>query len=235
MTSIRKRFLTVCLALLMIPVGGGLAGGSFDMSAFAQQWLSQGCSPDYWCADADIDHSTAVDYADFAAFAADGTHYYVQNAGQIADAMDTAGPGDTLVMANGTWTDEQIVFTGSGTDIQPITLRAETPGQVVLTGQSSLSIGGDHLVVDGLLFTNGYINNSNGVIEFQSSCNNCRVTNCAIVDYSRPDTTVKHKWMRLDGSDNRVDHCYFSGKTDKDVMVKVKVDSVPDNHRFDHN
>ncbi len=231
----RKNLPLICFVLLVGLAGDVSATTWANLGAFAEQWLAEGCSADNWCEGADIDHSGKVNFVDFAVFAQPGTVYYVKNPAEITAAMNSAKPGDTLIMANGVWTDDHIEFEGEGTKVQPIKLRAETPGQVILSGQSSLWLGGGYLVVDGLTFTNGYLNNSSGAIRFQSSANHCRVTNCAIINYSRPDTTTKHKWVILNGSNNRVDHCYFSGKTDKDVMVKVKVDSTPDNHQIDHN
>ena len=78
------------------------------------------------------------------------TDFVVSSASEIATAMQTAQPGDTLIMTNGTWTNQQIQFAGDGATNNPITLRAETPGQVILNGNSTINISGDWLVVDGL-------------------------------------------------------------------------------------
>src|SRR5256885_633170 len=81
---------------------------------------------------------------------APAAEYRVSSADDIARLTNTLRPGDVLVMADGTWTDQAVVFRGRGTPDQPITLRAQTPGRVVLTGASSLKIDGEHLVVSGL-------------------------------------------------------------------------------------
>jgi len=70
-------------------------------------------------------------------------------------ALAQAKPGDTLTMKNGFWPDSSILFTGNGTAANPITLRAQTAGQVTLSGASSLRIAGNFLLVDGLKFMNG--------------------------------------------------------------------------------
>src|SRR6476661_3874970 len=67
-----------------------------------------------------------------------GTDYLVSSAAQITTAMQTAQPGDILTMTNGTWTNQRIQFAGNGTSALPITLRAQTPGQVVLNGNSKI-------------------------------------------------------------------------------------------------
>ena len=73
----------------------------------------------------------------------------------LARAIKGARPGDTIVMADGTWRDATVVFAAQGEPGRPVTLRAATPGKVVLTGASRLQIAGHDLVVDGLLFTDG--------------------------------------------------------------------------------
>src|SRR4051812_11705146 len=67
----------------------------------------------------------------------------VTSAAEIGRLAARLGPGDVLVMADGTWTDQAIVFRGKGSRDRPIGLRAETPGKVVLTGKSSLEIDGE--------------------------------------------------------------------------------------------
>src|SRR5687768_6717466 len=73
---------------------------------------------------------------------ANATEYFVSSAGQIATAMQSAQPGDILTMLDGTWTNQRIQFAGNGTSAAPITLRAQTPGQVLLNGNSKINISG---------------------------------------------------------------------------------------------
>jgi len=68
----------------------------------------------------------------------------VGSAADISNAMLTAQPGDTLVMANGTWTNQIIVFKGNGTSSGHIVLMAETSGEVILNGNSTLRIAGSY-------------------------------------------------------------------------------------------
>src|SRR5690242_15907345 len=67
-------------------------------------------------------------------------------------AIRAAKPGDTVLMRDGVWRDLDLMFTGEGRESQPVTLRAQTPGKVLLTGTSRLQIFGRYLVVDGLVF-----------------------------------------------------------------------------------
>ncbi|MBM3861295.1 MAG: alginate lyase [Verrucomicrobia bacterium] len=162
----------------------------------------------------------------------------VTNATQLATALKRARPGDSVVMADGTWKDTDIVFAAKGAASSPITLRAQTPGKVVLTGRSRLRIAGDYLVVDGLWFKDGCVK-SGSVIEFRgsskTSATHCRLTNCAITDCNPPDRKTDYKWCSLYGQSNRVDHCYFAGKTHVGTTLVVWVGDQPNSHRIDYN
>lgn len=149
--------------------------------------------------------------------------------------------GDTIKLANGTWQDFEILFTGSGTKEKPITLMAQTKGKVILSGQSNLRLAGKHLVVSGLVFKNGYTPSSE-VIAFrrnkESLAFHSRVTETVIEDYSNPDKQESDYWVGLYGQHNRFDHNYLAGKTNKGVTLAVRLnseDSQQNHHRIDHN
>lgn len=142
--------------------------------------------------------------------------------------------GDRVIMENGTWKDQQLLFQGQGTAQAPITLTVDSPGSVILTGSSSLTIEGMWLVVDGLSFRDGYTLKEN-VISFSESAENCRLTNTSIVDYNNPDKSVRNSWIVLYGKRNRIDHCYIEGKTHVGTTIGVYVSDEPNYHRIDHN
>ncbi len=163
----------------------------------------------------------------------------VTNAAQITTAMASALPGDTLTMTNGVWTNENILFKGNGTAAQPITLRAQTPGWVVLNGISQLNIAGRYLTVDGLWFKDGILSNSD-VVEFRQSSStvatNCRLSNCAITGYNPQAPGTDIKWVSLHGVSNRVDRCFFKNKTNDGTTLVIWVDTNrPNDHVVDHD
>jgi poly(beta-D-mannuronate) lyase len=80
-------------------------------------------------------------------------------------------------MSNGTWTNVAINFNASATASQPIVLRAQTPGNVILNGNSSLKFSAPYLIVNGLYFSGGALT-SGSIVRFNST--NCRLTNTAI-------------------------------------------------------
>jgi poly(beta-D-mannuronate) lyase len=166
------------------------------------------------------------------------TNFLVSSASQIDTAMQTAQPGDTLTMTNGIWNNEQIDFEGYGASGNPITLRAETPGQVILNGNSTIDISGDWLHVDGLRFEGGALS-SGHVVEFKGSngeATNSRFTNSAIIDYNPANVDTRYFWVSMYGQNNRVDHNRFEGQNHSGVTVVVwRDDTSADNHRIDSN
>ena len=170
-----------------------------------------------------------------------GSEFIVSSSAEINAVLTGVQPGDTLTMTNGEWLDEQIVFKANGTAEQPIVLRAGTPGKVVLTGASTLRIGGTYLIVDGLYFRDGYAA-SGAVIEFRSDAgysHYCRLTNTAIVNYNPASINTDYKWVSLYGSYNRVDHCFFAGKKHSGTTLVIWFDRIfnppAHYHQIDHN
>jgi poly(beta-D-mannuronate) lyase len=167
--------------------------------------------------------------------------FFVSSAAEINAVLTGAEPGDTLTMISGEWINQQIQFKANGTAEKPILLRAENPGEVVLTGTSTLRIGGTYLIVDGLFFRNGY-SSSGAVIEFRSDAgysHYCRLTNSVIVDYNPASINTDYKWVSLYGSYNRVDHCYFAGKSHSGTTLVIWFDAMYNPpahyHQIDHN
>jgi poly(beta-D-mannuronate) lyase len=160
-----------------------------------------------------------------AAFTLPAAEHRVSSAADIARVSDQLKPGDTLVMADGTWTNQAIAFKGHGTAKQPITFRAATPGKVILVGESSVVVEGEHLVVSGL-FLNNAQSTGDGV---KLAGTNCRLTESAVVG-------GRHKFqVHFFGLSNRMDHCYLAGKTNDSPTLQVEAERQPNYHLIDHN
>lgn len=165
----------------------------------------------------------------------------VTDIGEFRNAVQNAGPGDIILLANGIWNDAELLFEARGTSEKPIILKAEEKGGVFLEGKSNLRISGEYLYVEGLVFRNGYTPTGE-VISFKKDdgiyANHCRVTECVIDNYNNPERSENETWVALYGKDNRVDHCYFTGKRCNGVTLIVGLnDSLcrNNNHRIDHN
>lgn len=152
----------------------------------------------------------------------------VSNIEEFNQTVETAKPGDTITLANGEWANVELVFKGEGTERKPITLKAQTPGEVIITGQSNLSLSGKYLVVDGLVFTRGYTPTGE-VIAFKTSptelASYSRLTNVVIDDFSHPERELSDLWLAIYGKHNRIDHNSFINKRNRGVTVAVRMNS----------
>ena len=140
----------------------------------------------------------------------------------------TLQPGDTVTLGNGTWTDVEFELKAVGLPDQPITLTAQEPGKVIITGQSNLRFSGSHIVVSGLVFRDGYTPTTE-VISFRTStdelANNSRVTNTVIDNFSNPERHDSDLWVGIYGKNNRFDHNSLIGKGNRGVTLAVRMNT----------
>jgi poly(beta-D-mannuronate) lyase len=166
----------------------------------------------------------------FSATVISQTTHNITNPDQLAGL--TLGAGDTVILADGTYTsDERIKFSPTtGTTALPITFKSATPGGVKFTGGLKMSIGGDYVIVDGFHWQGGY--GASNFIEFRDGSNYAnysKIQNCAIDGLTvHPNdlevgTSVKHKWIVLYGTHNTVTNCSFMNKSNAGVMILVEL------------
>lgn len=150
-------------------------------------------------------------------------------------------PGDEVILANGPWTDFEVLFKAKGTEQAPIRLKAQTPGKVILSGQSNLRLAGEYLVVSGLVFKDGYTPTGE-VISYRRNKDDLayhsRVTQVVIDGYSNPEKFEQDKWVVMYGKHNRFDHSSLIGKKNAGVTMAVRLnteESQQNYHRIDNN
>lgn len=157
------------------------------------------------------------------------------NISNLIKAVKSAKPGEVITLANGTYKDAQLILVGNGTSDKPIIIRAATPGKVILTGNSFLKLGGEYLEVNGLQFTNGYTLNT-PVIEFRKDnsllANHCRITNCVIDNYSKPERFDTDSWIVFWGKHNRLDHSTIGDKLNGGTTLIVNLDDERSQQNF---
>jgi poly(beta-D-mannuronate) lyase len=165
----------------------------------------------------------------------------VSNIKEFNTAIKSAVPGTTILMQNGEWRDVHLQVSGIGKKDQPITIKAETAGKVIITGDSRMNIYGKYLVVEGLWFKNGTPTRKS-VISFRKNSKefayNSRLTNCTVSYFNPIDPGLSTHWVDLWGKNNRVDHCNFTGKTNHGTTLVVWLKGKAheeNNHRIDHN
>ncbi|MBU3004668.1 polysaccharide lyase 6 family protein [Paraglaciecola arctica] len=167
--------------------------------------------------------------------------YLVKTPDEYKKASSDLSPGDEVVLANGVWTDFEILFKAKGTEQALITLRAETAGKVFLSGLSNLRLAGEYLLVSGLVFKDGYTPTGE-VISFKQNddnlANHSRVTQVVIDNFSNPEKFEQDKWVVMYGKHNRFDHSNLVGKRNGGVTMAVRLQnekSQQNYHRIDHN
>ncbi|MFT4941440.1 MAG: poly(beta-D-mannuronate) lyase [Paraglaciecola sp.] len=172
------------------------------------------------------------------AFAAD---MLVNDPQAYEKALSKVKPGDNIILADGNWHNFEILLNARGTAKQPITLRGQTPGKVLLTGQSNLRLAGEYLVVSGLVFKDGFTPTGE-VIAFHRNkedvANHSRITQVVIDNFSNPEKFEQDSWVMLYGQHNRFDHNHLVGKRNAGVTMAVRLTSEAsqeNHHRIDHN
>jgi poly(beta-D-mannuronate) lyase len=176
-----------------------------------------------------------------AGFTALSNTILVKNEAELTKISKDARPGDIILLQNGYWKDVKLSLNCNGTKEAPIVFKAQTAGKVMITGNSSLKIGGTYLSVEGLYFTDGF-SGSDAVISFKSGkdriANHCRVTNTVIDDFNNPRRLNENYWVAFYGRNNRLDHCSFYNKKNIGVLLAVILDderSRESFHLIDHN
>ena len=111
----------------------------------------------------------------------------VSSSSQLRSALASAGPGNRIELANGTYSGN-FAITTSGTKSNPILI--ESASRLGAELRSDLDIRGDHVVVSGLSFKSAAVN---------LRAHNCRVTRCY---FNGGGTTISVR-----GADNaEIDH-----------------------------
>ena len=150
----------------------------------------------------------------------------VQDSMQLAAALQGAQPGDVIILKNGSWKNADIAVTKGGEPGKPVEIRAEKPGEVILSGSSKLGINAPYVTVDGLVFYQGAIA-KDAVIQFNSHHGIVRET--AIIDYNPASFETGYYWVFFAGSYNQIDRCYLKGKNHMEPLVGNKFDGSQHN------
>ncbi|PIB34042.1 hypothetical protein BFP72_00650 [Reichenbachiella sp. 5M10] len=154
---------------------------------------------------------------------AQGIKTTVSTIDDLKDQIETAQPGDTLVLAIGSYDDGSISIKDlKGTDDAPIVIMAESIGATTLTGGTKFVLStSEHLIIHGFTFTN-----SGTAIKLEGS-NNIRITRNTF-DLQETSST---KWVYIGGvwdqptsslsHHNRIDHNTFQNKVETGHYITI--------------
>ncbi|HMJ48595.1 MAG TPA: chondroitinase-B domain-containing protein [Ferruginibacter sp.] len=160
--------------------------------------------------------------------------YLIHSEQEFNSTIQQIKPGDEILIANGTYSPWALIINSKGTAALPITIRAETTGKVIFTGdveQSIFKLTGSYTILRGITFTACNVlkaNNHSGVLAELNNSRYCRITDCF---FSR--NVARAQFMPIvvvsgQGEYNQVDHCTFIGNVDnQELQVRITKDVFP--------
>jgi len=136
----------------------------------------------------------------------------------LQQAINNAVPGDQIVLANGIYTTkESIVIKNAGTNVNKITIKAESAGGAEISGTNGFMISppASYIIIQGFKFTH-----NTGTNSITAGVTHCLITNnifeCAPVNAgTRP-------YLNVSGDDNEISYNTFRNKKDEGQMLSIQ-------------
>lgn len=143
---------------------------------------------------------------------------YFTDADDLADAVNASTDGGVFIVTNGTYNDFEATFENMATEANPIIVKAETIGGVILTGESHFVLKKSAFVtLEGFVFDG---QGEDSLVKLEGS-NNIRISR----NVFELETSESIKWVFVGGvwndntypflypsHDNRIDHNIFQNK-----------------------
>lgn len=162
--------------------------------------------------------------------AAFSASYLIHNEKEFNDIRAQIKPGDQILIANGTYAPWGLIINTVGTAARPVTIKAETAGKVIFTGdvtQPIFKLTGSYTVLEGITFT-GCNSEKGGVLVELSKSAYCRLTECTFNKNVAKSQFTPIVVVSGLGEYNRVDHCTFAENVDnQELQVKVTKEVTP--------
>lgn len=130
----------------------------------------------------------------------------------IQNALDTVSSGDTVTIGDGVFNEDLLTVT-SGTEGNPITLRAQNSRQATI---NSIDISHAYLTLDGLTWA-GVSRTFKGCIELKTGGDNFIATDCLFED--TPIQTFAINWDDSDVDDCLISNCEVDGNHYKAIIL----------------
>lgn len=130
---------------------------------------------------------------------------HVKSIAELQLAIKSAKTGDEIILANNTYSNSG----GIRINANGIMVKAETPGGVIFTGNSSIKIEGEKIVLAGFQFKDGNIGENGKVVEIAGNKN--LLTHCNFINY-----VSKNYVHFVEGSfENEMSYCNIEAKPAK--------------------
>lgn len=169
-----------------------------------------------------------------------GKTVQVSTTTELMATLDKLQAGDTLELSSGEWDSMQLRLSLEGRAEAPIVVKGASDGTTVITGRSSIQIGGQYITIRDLHFKGVEPpEGEEAIISFQESSEKMaygsRLSNCFFDACNPVDPERRYAWVRMYGAKNRVDHNLFFGQNHSGVTVQVMMRTANARHRIDHN
>ena len=138
----------------------------------------------------------------------------VKSLAELQTALNKAVPGDKIILANGTYSNEEnITIRTAGSFSQPITIGAQTAGKVEITGKGGFRIESpaSYIIIEGFVFTHASDKAATG-----SGTKFCRWT------HNTFQTTGEGNYLTIQGSDHQVDYNTFQHKNSLGKFIGIR-------------
>ncbi len=151
---------------------------------------------------------------------------------QVANAQ----PGDEIIVPNGTYQDFEATLTGNGVENNPITIKAETPGEVIFTGNVHITLMGDYLTFRDFHFDQANPSGHNYVLGL-SGLSHSRITGNFFHNSGPTDPYAGVIRVRNNSQYNRIDHNTLKGNVSMGIAIRVNDNNNLENqyNKIDHN
>lgn len=145
---------------------------------------------------------------------------------ELSEVTKHSKPGDIIYIKNGNYRDIKISIYSEGTQDNRILIKSETPGQVIISGESYLTVYGSYTTIANLVFTDGGADKS---IKLGGKHN--RITSFDI-SFSLDCVCI----ARIDGYGCRFDHCVFRDHDKEgDYLIVNRPNNKLNYALIDHN
>ena len=144
--------------------------------------------------------------------------------------LDAAQPGETFVIPDGIYENTDIVIKNKATTDHPITIMAKNPGNVVLTGDSSITLKGSHIIISDILFNECTTQSPRHIVYFSVGSSYSQLKNCAFLNCNPSviSTETQQEQVYLRGEHHKITNCYFNGKRSIGRMINIDNIDVKD-------
>ena len=145
-----------------------------------------------------------------------GATYYVGSLANLTTRINSAVPGDIIILSNGVYTTSSAIsVTRAGTAANRIVIQAQTVGGAEITGTSGFSLGSGaaYVTIQGFKFTHA----SN--ISISSSANHCRFTRNTVELAIPAGSQVSY--FNINGDDVEIDRNELRNKSTLGEMLDI--------------